>query len=184
MIRLRDLRGDDAKRLFLWRRAPEVDRWMCGRPAETFDAHQAWFDAFREDHDGKGWIVTWSRRPVGFVMLKGSGGDDRRAEWGWYIGEDRARGRGVGRAAQALVLDEAFGPLGLRKLTSEVLVGNAAALKVQTAAGFRREGLLRSHVLKDGAPHDVVLLGLLDQDWAAGREAYLAALSPDLAIAA
>jgi len=184
MIQLRDLRDDDARRLFLWRRAPEVDRWMHGRPAETFDAHMAWFDAFREDHDSKGWIVAWNRRPVGFVMLKGCGCDDGRADWGWYIGEDRARGRGVGRAAQALALDEAFGALGVRKVTSEVLVGNSAALKVQTAAGFRREGLLRAHVLKDDEARDVVLLGLLEQDWAARREGYLQGLTREIAIAA
>ena len=79
MIDLRDLRDDDAGRLFLWRRSHEVDRWMCGRPARTWDEHQAWFARFRDDPDARGWIIDWSSRPVGFLVLRGLPDWDRRA---------------------------------------------------------------------------------------------------------
>ena len=42
---------------------------------------------------------------------------------------------------------------------------NDAALKAQAASGFRREGYLRGHVLKNGEPRDVVLLGMLAEEW-------------------
>src|SRR4051812_3536478 len=132
MIELRELEATDSERLFLWRRDRSVDRWMCGVPAQTLDEHQAWFDGFRDARDRWGWIIARRGRPVGFLTLADAG--DRRAQWGWYIGEDDARGCGVGRAAQALGLDRAFEDLGFDKVTSEVLVGNAAALNVQAAA--------------------------------------------------
>jgi len=107
-----------------------------------------------------------------------------RASWGWYIGEAAARGRGAGRAAQALGLDLAFDELGLFKVSAEVLADNDVALKAQAAAGFRREGYLREHVIKDGVRRDVVLLGILADEWRARRESLLRSLSVAHLIAA
>jgi RimJ/RimL family protein N-acetyltransferase len=75
----------------------------------------------------------------------------------------------VGRAAEALGLDKAFDELGLQKVSAEVFADNEAALKAQAAAGFRREGYLRRHALKDGQFRDVVLLAILAEEWGACR---------------
>ncbi len=170
MIDLRDLLAEDADHLFRWRCEPEVNRWMSDLPAQSQAEHARWFDDFLADTDQRGWIILWNGAPAGFLTLSGLSGFHRRAEWGWYIGEPSARGRGVGRAAQALGLDKAFDDLGLEKVWSEVLADNDAALKAQAAAGFRREGYLRKHVSKDGAFHDIVLLAILSEEWRACRE--------------
>ena len=184
MIKLRDLQDDDSARLFAWRRDAEVDRWMRGLPPSDPDAHQAWFDAFRADETRAGWIVTIDGAPCGWAALTNITAKNRRAEWGWYIGDPRARGRGAGRAAQALGLDRAFGDLGLEKVWSEVLAENEIALKAQAGAGFRREGYLRRHVWKDGRFHDAVLLGVLRDEWAAKRKAALRDLTQSGLLAA
>ena len=170
MIDLRDLEEADSDRLFQWRREPEVDRWMSAALPPDPDTHRRWFATLLEDPDRCGWVVVWAGEPVGFLMLSGLMSIHRRAEWGWYIGEARARGRGVGRAAQALGLDRAFTEYRIQKVWSEVLAANEVALKAQAAAGFRREGYLRRHVVKDGRVHDVVVLGVLKEEWAARRE--------------
>jgi UDP-4-amino-4,6-dideoxy-N-acetyl-beta-L-altrosamine N-acetyltransferase len=184
MIGLRDLRSEDCERLFLWRRLPEIDRWMRGPALQTLEAHERWFDALRDDSDRRAWIIVEDSRAVGLLVIGGLYGGDRRGDWGWYIGEEAARGRGAGRAAQALGLDQAFGELGLHKVAAEVLADNEAALRAQAAAGFRREGYLRDHVLKDGTPRDVVLLGILAQEWARGRGRIMADLAASRLIAA
>lgn len=170
MIDLRDLVEADAEHLWRWRRDPEVNRWMCDTPPQTTEAWAGWVRDMTDDGDRRGWIVTRSGAPVGLLSLSGLTGPHRRAEWGWYIGDAEARGRGVGRAAQALGLDRAFDTLGLDKIWAEVLAENDAALKAQAAAGFQREGYLRRHVLRDGAPRDVVVLGILASEWAARRD--------------
>jgi UDP-4-amino-4,6-dideoxy-N-acetyl-beta-L-altrosamine N-acetyltransferase len=171
MIDLRDLEPTDVDQLYQWRRQPDVDRWMSDTAPETIEHHRLWFEDFRADRDRKGWIITVDAKPAGFLTLTGLAGRHRRAAWGWYIGEAAARGRGAGRAAQALGLDLAFGPLALERVVAEVLADNDVALKAQSAAGFRREGYLREHILKDGRRRDVVLLGILAREWAERREA-------------
>jgi UDP-4-amino-4,6-dideoxy-N-acetyl-beta-L-altrosamine N-acetyltransferase len=176
MIDLRKVAGEDAERLFLWRREREVDRWMYQAPPPDYAMHQAWLEGFLVDPDRVGWIIEENGRPCGFLMLKGVAETQQRAQWGWYIGEAEARGRGAGRAAQALGLDRAFFDYGLQKVWSEVLADNEAALKAQAAAGFRREGYLRRHGFKDGGFHDVVMLAILVEEWRERRVAVLKGL--------
>lgn len=177
MIDLRDLHGEDCERLFLWRRRPEIDRWMRGSALQTLAEHERWFDGLRDDVDRRAWIIAQDGRPVGLLIIGGLYGAERLGDWGWYIGEEAARGRGAGRAAQALGLDRAFGELGLRKISAEVLADNEAALRAQLAAGFRREGYLRRHTLKDGEERDVVLLGILAHEWSQARGKVMAELT-------
>lgn len=184
MIELRDLHADDAARLYEWRREGEVDRWMPSPAPTDLDGHQRWFDAFRADPDRRGWVISLKQGPCGFLALTGLTGRHGRGEWSWYVGSAEARGRGVGRAAQALGLDRAFSELKLEKVWSEVIAGNEAALRAQAAAGFRREGYMRRHVVKGGERHDVVVLGILAEEWSARREATRADLARSGLIAA
>jgi UDP-4-amino-4,6-dideoxy-N-acetyl-beta-L-altrosamine N-acetyltransferase len=184
MIALRDLQADDHERLFRWRLEPEVDRWMSDHPAQTPEENRLWFDGLRADPDRRGWIITVDDTPAGLLTLTGLASRHRRAAWGWYIGEASARGRGAGRAAQALGLDLAFDTLGLEKVQAEVLANNDVALKAQAAAGFRREGYLREHVVKDGRRRDVVLLAILADEWRDRRGAFRRSLRAAKLIAA
>jgi UDP-4-amino-4,6-dideoxy-N-acetyl-beta-L-altrosamine N-acetyltransferase len=165
MIELRDLAPEDAGLLYAWRQSPEVGRWMSDANFPDEADHQAWFDRLRANVDRRGWMITRDGEASGLLTLTGMGEPHRRAEWNWFLGDADARGRGVGRAAQVLGLDRAFGELKLHKVFAAVMADNDAALKAQAGAGFRREGYLPQHVLKDGEPRDVVLLGMTAALW-------------------
>lgn len=167
MIELRDLVPGDEEQLFLWRGEPEVARWMSDADIPDRSAHARWFEQVRSDPDLRGWMIQRNGRPSGLLTLTGVAGHHHRAAWNWFIGDREARRRGVGRAAQVLGLDKAFGELRLHKVFAEVMADNDAALNLQIAGGFRREGYLRGHVLKDGLPRDVVMLGILAEEWLA-----------------
>ena len=170
MIALRPVEPGDRDRLYGWRREPEVDRWMDADPPACPEHHAGWFANLLESPDRLGWIVLQKDAPCGFLQITGVGSRQRRGQWRWYIGDPDARGKGAGRAAQALGLDHAFS-LGLRKVWSEVVAGNEAAMKAQAAAGFRREGYMRRHAYKGGEEYDVVLLAIFAEEWAARRAA-------------
>ena len=176
MIELRALEDGDADDLFRWRSEREVDLWAYDDPPVDRRSHQAWFDRVRADADRRGHAILWNKRPCGLVSLRGLSSPQKRAQITWYIGEAEARGRGAGRAAHALALEDAFG-LGLRRVWSEVIAGNETALKAQFAAGFRREGYLRRHAWKYGEARDVVVLGVLAEEWAERRAAVLGGLA-------
>jgi ribosomal-protein-alanine N-acetyltransferase len=89
---------------------------------------------------------------------------DRRAELGYWLAQP-AWGHGFAtEAAQALV-DFGFGDLGLARIYAQVLADNRASLRVLDKLGMVNEGVKRQHVQKARRLHDVVLYGLLRDEW-------------------
>lgn len=74
-------------------------------------------------------------------------------------------GRDTTAAALRLVYAEAFGPLGLRKLVGPVLRDNHSIIALAMMLGAKREGMLRQQTTRGGKPADMVLLGLLKEDF-------------------
>ncbi len=77
-------------------------------------------------------------------------------EFSVYVDRD-ARGRGVGRALLARLLDEAR-TRGYWKLLSRVFPANRASLGLCRALGFREVGTYEKHGRLDGAWLDVVIV--------------------------
>jgi ribosomal-protein-alanine N-acetyltransferase len=75
------------------------------------------------------------------------------------LGRD-AWGEGYAREAMQAVLAYAA-TSGLRRLAARTHLGERRAESVLEDLGFREEGLLRGHVLRDGERRDCRLFGLL-----------------------
>ncbi|MFI4965091.1 MAG: UDP-4-amino-4,6-dideoxy-N-acetyl-beta-L-altrosamine N-acetyltransferase [Caulobacterales bacterium] len=168
---LRPLQTDDRDRLLAWRNLPEIARWMYSDHAITAEEHARWFQGALGDARRRYWIVEADGRPVGLANLYDLAPEHGRTSWAYYLADPSTRGQGIGAFVEYWVIEHVFGDLGLNKLWCEVLIGNEAVWRLHEGFGFRREALLREHVRKDGAPADVVGLGLLKSDWGAVREA-------------
>ncbi len=83
----------------------------------------------------------------------------KRAEVGFMLGRG-AWGQGYGLAAMRAVLAHAASS-GTRRLTARTHLGNRRSDALLEKLGFKEEGLLRGHVLRDGDRRDCRLFGLL-----------------------
>jgi RimJ/RimL family protein N-acetyltransferase len=86
--------------------------------------------------------------------------EGRVGEFGYLVGAE-ARRRGVGSRALRLYSQWAFESLGIERLQVQAQPDNEASLALAEAVGFRREGVLRSHMVSHGRRVDMVVLGLL-----------------------
>ncbi|MEW6366734.1 MAG: GNAT family protein [Acidobacteriota bacterium] len=105
--------------------------------------------------------------PAGVVSLKNLHFVNRRAEMSIFIGEDEHRGKGIGKAATVEALRFAFRQLNLHKVALEVYDFNTRAIELYKRLGFKIEGVLRSHSFKNGRYRDLVLMGLLREEFEA-----------------
>lgn len=160
-VQLRPLSEDDAALVVAWRSQLDVHSQLFAAEPPTLEAHRAWFGRYAEARDREEYVIIDGDRPVGTIGLSHIDRANRRAEYGVLIGDPLARGRGVARAASVLVLDRAFGPLALNRVFLHVFSDNPAAIALYARLGFKREGVLRQHVVKDGAARDVVAMGIL-----------------------
>lgn len=81
-----------------------------------------------------------------------------KASLGYWLGRP-FWGRGIVSAALPLVVDHAFGPLGLHRVEALVFTFNPASARVLEKAGFVREATLRANAVKDGRVVDTHLYG-------------------------
>ena len=78
------------------------------------------------------------------------------------------RGRGLGTAAQRLLVDQLFGFTTANRLEATTDADNVAEQRALERVGFAREGVLRGAVFRAGAWRDLVLYGLLRERWGSG----------------
>ncbi len=89
---------------------------------------------------------------------------------GWLtiaIGDPARWGQGSGYEAAQLALRFAFHELNLRRVQLTVFAYNQRAIALYEKLGFRREGVFREFLQRDGQCHDMTLYGLLRREWEA-----------------
>jgi RimJ/RimL family protein N-acetyltransferase len=96
--------------------------------------------------------------------------EDRHAELGYWIGV-ADWGRGFCTEAAAAVLDYGFKSLGLHRVFASYFARNPASGRVMEKLGMAREGLLRGHVRKWGVFEDLVVQGILREQWRSRKSA-------------
>jgi ribosomal-protein-alanine N-acetyltransferase len=89
----------------------------------------------------------------------------RSADLGILIGHPAACGKGYGRQAWGLALAHVFSVLNLRKATAGAVAPNEAMLRICRKWDMRLEGTRRKQEMLDDGPADVLLFGLLREEW-------------------
>jgi len=162
-IRLRLLEPGDLERILGWRNWDENRRWFVHSERIELQAHLRWFRAYQELDDDFVFIVEdleSSAGAIGQVSLYHIDWGAGSAEFGrLLIGEPVARGRGLGLEVTRALLGFGFGPLGLNRITLEVLAQNARAIAIYRGCGFRS--------LPHQPTDDLLTMELLREDWIA-----------------
>lgn len=75
------------------------------------------------------------------------------------------RGHGYGYTAMRILLDYAFLELRLNKYNARIVAGNEPSVRLHTALGCRREGVLRSMLYHAGEYRDLEWWGITAQEY-------------------
>lgn len=154
----------------LYRLAAELETWEERSPSSPAPLTRAAFDERLADRDGSGaqFVIEVDGQPIGQVSLFAEDGLARHAEVGIGLLPE-ARGRGIGSAAIAQIIEFAFVRRNLRRLHLEAIESNIGAIRVYERAGFVIEGRQREHAWVRGGYEDIVRMGLLRSEWQRGR---------------
>ena len=166
MYTLRPLNALDLPMILAWRNRPEVRQLMYTQHVILPAEHAAWFARLEHDATKRYFVCSREGEPIGVVGFYGMNGGNGTAEWGFYTCDPSRRGLGTPMAH--LALQEAFGALGVRKVSAEVLDLNPRGLAFHRRIGFVDEGVRRQHVAIAGRYHDVHMLALFADDWRNG----------------
>jgi ribosomal-protein-alanine N-acetyltransferase len=169
-LELRPPAAADAPALLALGRDPEVTRWFSWGPYRTLQEPLAYIEdqAGRRERGEQLDLVAVhpEHGPVGITGLSEPHARDRRAVVGSWLGRPYW-GTGLNAEAKALVFHLAFRHLGLERLGAYADVRHARSQRALEKVGFRREGVLRGFHRHGADAKDVVVYGLLREDWLA-----------------
>ena len=167
LVSIRPITEADTAKIVRWRNAPSVMEHFIYRTPLTEEDHLNWFRNRVQTGEVAQFMIIDDEagEEVGSVYLRDIDLQNKKCEYGIFIGEDSCRGKGIGSAAAKLALDYAFETLGLNRVFLRVFADNVRAQKSYENAGFVIEGTFRDDVLIDGRPYDMVFMGILKEDW-------------------
>ncbi|WP_377194122.1 GNAT family N-acetyltransferase [Ruegeria meonggei] len=153
-------------------------------PLNLAQTEENWSDVFSASAgSGKCWFVAelHSGQIVGMSGLEAISPINRDAIVAMFVDKPTRR-LGVGIRATALVVDFAFRQLGLNRLTSYYRVDNANSRDLVAKLGCQIEGTMRQAWFADGQFQDMVVVGLLRQDWEKQRVKLAAELGSETVV--
>lgn len=154
-----------------WLKDPEIVRYTEARHEDaSLESLYEYIQAIssKEDEHLFGIFQRVDGRHVGNIKLGPIHPRHRSASLGLIIGEKAFWGRGYASEAIGLTVRVAFEMLNLNKLTAGVISDNIASIKAFKNNLFIVEGVRRKQNYCAGHYQDVVLLGLLAEEWPNG----------------
>ena len=163
-IKLRFMTREDTDLIVKWRNNPRVRYNFIYQELFTPEGHLHWFDTMIATGKAIQFIICEmdTERPIGSVYFRDISAQHHKAEYGIFIGEDDAVGKGIGSEVCRLACDYGFRVENWHKIILRAFAENQAALRSYEKAGFQREALLKDEVCIDGVYRDIVLMGLLN----------------------
>ena len=151
-IYLRPITMEDTDRIVSWRNQDRVRHNFIYQKLFTKESHENWMHTQVETGHVVQFIICEKNndRPVGSVYFRDIDHDNKKAEYGIFIGEADAAGRGIGSETARLAADYARDVLKLHKLMLRVFADNVGAVKSYQNAGFVQEACLKDEFLQNG----------------------------------
>ncbi|HLH39566.1 MAG TPA: GNAT family protein [Bryobacteraceae bacterium] len=106
----------------------------------------------------------WGGELMGVIGTRKIDWMNRKVEVGYWIGRE-FQGRGIMTDACRLVIDHLFSDLDLHRVEIQCATGNQKSAAIPRRLGFTLEGTRRQAELVNGKFLDLLVFGMLRQDW-------------------
>lgn len=166
---LREMTPDDVTALLRHFGNPEVVRFLNMKPIRTDEQAEEWLKwmgGFFAARDGLRWgiILHETGELIGSAGLHNWDREARYAELGYDIARPYW-GHGYATEVSRALIQFGWEHMNLHRIEADVVEGNSASMRVLEKLGFRREGVWRQRMFKNGCYHDVCIYGLLRDEY-------------------
>ena len=168
-IKLRALTKTDLIKTLEWNNQDDIRDLYSGHPFPVNrEMEEKWYEKVLVSNFPLtvfGIEIVKSKTLIGLTLLKDINLINRCAEFAVYIGEAKERGKGYAKEATIKTLDFAFNNLGLKRVFLKVLTDNDSAIYLYEKCGFRKEGILRKSIFKNGGYKDELIMSILQNEY-------------------
>lgn len=164
IIYLRPMTYDDADLVVKWRNSDAVRKNFIYQDLFTKEGQINWIKTKIETGEVIQFIICMAgtNTPVGSVYIRDIDRKHNKGEYGIFIGEDEARGHGVGTLTAKLMLKYCFEEEKLHRVYLRAFADNIQAIRSYEKAGFKKEGYLTGDVCINGKYCDIVWMAAIN----------------------
>lgn len=148
-----------------WRNKEEIRKCMLNQSVIGPEEHARWLDGLRRRGDSKFWVVFCKDVPVGAAYLQNVDREKATTEWGFYIGEEAYKARGLGQQILFNLLEEVFDRMEFEILLTKVLSSNVGAIHLYKKFYFNEKDRFFSRDQRE-----VIILEFTKSAWARTKE--------------
>lgn len=168
-INLTPLREEDVPVLAIWFQDTVSTRLLDSSPAfpKSEPALREWVLASQKPERDYVFAIRLveDHKLIGYLEIDGIVWPHGTCGISYLIGDPTARGQGYAAEALELALKFIFHELNLYRVTITIFENNQASIALAEKLGFKREGVFRNHVQRDGLRFNMLLYGLLRPEW-------------------
>ena len=146
-----------------WRTSRHVEEFMFTEIEHDTKKQVVWFEQVNKDKSKAYWVIYLGKTPIGLINLSEIDHINSRCNAGFYIGEIDYLN--LGGVIPIYLYNYVFTDLKLNKIYGEVVSSNERILKIHQFHGFRKVGILKEHIIKNGHKVDVIVVELLSSEW-------------------
>lgn len=147
-----------------WRNHDDVRKNMLSDSLITEEQHLSWLQNLKTDKKNNFYVIFYDEKPVGIFSFNNISNEHLVADWGYYLRQDKKM-PAISLLIEEKILDFYFYIFGFQKLNCEVLETNQKIIKLHKYFGFQEEGRKRKNIVRDNKRIDVILLGLIKEEW-------------------
>ena len=165
-------RSDLAKNMFQWANDPEVTHYMFmgSRPNSLELLEQDYDSMIRSQNDIVLAIIDKKTNThIGNAGLHTINWISRSAEYRIIIGEKKFWNKGYAQETAKLLIQYGFQKLNLNKIWLGVNAENKAGVTSYEKSGFKREGVLRQEIYRNGKYYDAIRMSILRKEFDAKK---------------
>lgn len=168
-VKLREYRKEDVIMAQKYMNDPELKRLLTPRIPYlyTFEDEQKWYDNLSANKDIYSFAIETlnDNNYIGGCGVNKIDWKNSVAEVGIFIGDKDCWGKGYGTDAMKVLIEFIFNQMNINKIKLNVYSFNGRAMKSYEKCGFVKEGTLRQELYRDGKYYDIIIMGLLKEDY-------------------
>ena len=171
-LRLVAVRPEWVEAWLSWRRETSARRFLDEQSRERLMARLRSTSSDLRDRQVSEyrWMIEFEDKLAGTVSLRNLSGTLGDGDLGYLVAE-RFQGRGLATRAMSLLIDKAFTERDLHRLSIRTARDNEGSSRLAVRLGFKHEGTLREHYLREHHRVDQLVYGLLRSEWDKTRTA-------------
>lgn len=141
----------------------QINKYLFTNVYISKEEQERWYkQRYLKDKNYLIFIACDNQTPIGYGQIVHIDNLNYSCELGFCI-KPEFQGKGYGKALVDKLVKHAFKILKMHRIYLEVFADNEKALKLYEKYGFKKEGILRDKILKNGVFKDVLIMSIINE---------------------